>query len=205
MFVMGDTFFGGLSINKSQAIFLLLSVAVFASSFIHFRGQSIFVEDYEARQMVIRNQKLYPHPYLSRTFHNKAKVVFDKANQNFFEMIDPGNYLFGFAPRQVIERGQNLNKFPFLALPFFALGVYFIRLNRDKKYIFTAFFAGITSLAPLTLYDRHDFILYVPLSLILIQGLNLFDKKVTPKSKFYYLFFIFFSTIELFRSIIQTL
>ena len=190
-------------ISKLSVFYLALSFALLVFSFNNFSGQTIFKPDYEAQQKVIRDQQLYPNPTTARIFHNKARVVIDKANENFFETTDPSNYLFGFAPRQVIERNQNLNKYPFLALPFLLLGLYCIAKNKDKNFVITSSIAAILALIPLTLYDRNDFLLYVPITLIIIHGLSVFDIKMKSKAKYYYILFILAASIELTRSIIQ--
>jgi len=176
--------------DKSMWMLLLISIIIFFISWKGFWGQTIFIPDYEARQEVIRETQTYPSIFLARLFHNKVRIVLDKFTYNLFALTDPNNYFFGFHPRQIVEN-QNLIKFPFLGILFLSYGLYFISKS----------IAGVLSLSFLTIFDRNDFLLWLPLSLLFVHGIKLFSKL-----KFSYLIFdlfIVFTFSELLRLFIQ--
>ncbi len=187
LFIVCDIIFGKKSISKFAL--LAISLAVLILFWKSFWGQTIFIPDYEARQKVIRETQLYPSVLLARIFHNKLRIITDKFTYNFFALTDPNNYFFGFAPRQIINN-QNLPKFPSLGIIFVLYGAFLINKNESKKFIITSFLAGIISLSVLTIFDRNDFILWIPLSLLLIHGVYL----VMQNLKFYFWVFILFVT-----------
>ena len=199
VFLLTDLIFG--QREKTKIIFLVISLILLFVFWKPFWGQTIFIQDYEARQVVIRDTQLYPSVFLARTFHNKARIIMDKFTFNFFALTDPNNYFFGFAPRQIVNN-QNLVKFPFFAIILVFYGVFFIRKAENKKFITLIFLSSIISLSILGIFDRNDFVLWVPMVLLFIHGVNLFTKKF--KFSFWILvLFIIFTIPELLRIVIQ--
>lgn len=189
-------------VKRAPIIFLLFSLIVFLISWKGFSGQTIFTPDYEARQAVIRNTQLYKTVFMARLFHNKARIHIDKFNDRFFALGDPNNYFFGFHPRQIVIDNQNLDKFPFAALPFVLFGIYHLNKSKNKRFIINTFIASIFSLSLLKIFDRNDFILWLPISLTFIHGVKQFSKKVNM-SKIFFLLFILFSIPELIRIFVR--
>ncbi len=165
-----------------------------------FPPKTIFVQDYQAEQKILRDTKLYKTPFMARLFHNKVRIPLDKFNNNLFALIDPNNYFFGFAPRQIAEN-QNLIKFPFAALPFVLLGIWKLGSYKHKKLVILSFSFGVLALSLLENFDKYDLILWLPISLVFIHGVNSAQSK--PKSKIFYLFFIILASIELIRILVQ--
>lgn len=163
--------------SKRTLIFLLIALTFFGLFFKNFKGQTVFNKDYEAEQLVLRNIHLYPNVISARLFQNKAKIYFDKLDGNFFALIDPNNYFFAFHPRPIPVDNQNLYKFPFFALPFLFVGLYYFGKNPDKKFVLILFISCIISLTVLKNFDRNDFILWLPVSLIIINGVNILAKR----------------------------
>jgi len=189
-------------IKRVSVIFLFLSLIVFLINWKEFSGQTIFTPDYEARQAVIRNTQLYETVFMARLFHNKARIPINKFNDRFFALSDPNNYFFGFHPRQIVIDNQNLDKFPFAALPFVLFGIYHLNKNKDKRFIINIFIVSIFSLSLLNIYDRNDFILWLPISLTFIHGVKQFGKKFKVSIIFFSLF-ILFSIPEFIRIIVR--
>lgn len=175
--------------NKHNLVYLFLSLVVFTFSFKPFIGQTIFGVDYEARQQVIRNSQLYPSILLARTFHNKARIVLNKFTYNTFALIDPNNYFFGYHPRQLVG-GQNLAKFPFIMLIPFLYGLYYLPKYKNKEFVLITLFAGIISLSALNIFDGNDFILWIPIFLILSNGINQITKNRRLSLAYSLLFFL---------------
>lgn len=188
--------------NKPATLFIIASLLIgfiFAKPFF---GQTIFKIDYEAKQQIIRNTYLYPNVLLARINQNKLKIITDKLNSNFFATTDPANYFFAFHPREGYVENQNLDKYPFLSLPFLLLGLFYLNKNKNKVFIMPILFASILTLAILTNFDRQDFILYLPLSLIIIDGINVFEKRYPKIAKYYLLILIIFSLQQIIKLLI---
>lgn len=180
---------------------LLISLIPLIIFFRPFFGQSIFTFDYQSQQKILQEQKLYPNIFTARLFQNKLQIPVTKFENNFFALIDPNNYFFGFAPRQISLDNQNLKKFPFLSLPFLLVGLYFIKNFKHKKILLSFLFAAIINLSLVTNFDRNDFILWLPLSIIIIYGLSVFDKNF-KYAKYYQIIFIVFACFEITRIIL---
>lgn len=189
-------------IKKIPMVFLFFSLIVFLINWKAFSGQTIFNPDYEARQAVIRKTQLYKTVFMARFFNNKALIPINKFSDNFFALSDPNNYFFGFHPRQIVIDNQNLDKFPFAALPFVLFGIYHLNKSKDKRFIINTFIVSIFSLSLLKIFDRNDYILWLPISLIFIHGVKQFSKRF-KMSKIFFILFILFSIPGLIRIFIQ--
>ncbi|MCJ7805579.1 hypothetical protein MUP46_02955 [Patescibacteria group bacterium] len=159
---------------KKYLIFFAISIIVLALVWRPFKGQTIFTLDYQARQQVLRNITLYPNPISARMFQNKAKIYYDKFISNLFALTDPNNYFFGFHPREITVTNQNLDKYPFLEVVFALIGIFVLGKSRNKEFIITSFVSLIISLSVLNSFDRNDFILWLPISLLLVEGIKYF-------------------------------
>lgn len=195
-----------LNLNKKNLAYLFVSIIIIFLFFKSFYGQSIFRYDYQGQQQIFQEEKLYNSIFMARLFQNKMRIPTTKAINNFLALSDLNNYFFGFAPGQITINNQNLDKFPFLSLPFLLIGVYFSTKNKNWRYLITLFGALIINLSLLTNFDRNDFILWLPLSLIIFYGLNIFDKesisfqgKNIKFANYYYLVFILFATIGILK------
>jgi len=192
-----------LNFKKKYLKYLVLSIIFLIILWKPFFGQTILKFDYEKGQQVLQRSQLYPNVYLARVFQNKARVPFDKFTGNFFALTDPNNYFFGFAPRQITIDNQNLQKFPFLSLVFLIATAFSLNSLKHRKLIITFLLATVLNLSILGSFDRNDFILYYPLSLLIIHGVNIFDKKYANYSKYFYLLFIVISIFELIRIFVK--
>lgn len=188
--------------EKRYRLFLCFSLLVLAFNWKAFWGQTIFRPDYQKQQEIIGKSYLYPSVFTARLFQNKPRTYINKFSNNFFAITDPNNYFFGFAPGQIIIDNQNLVKFPSLSLSFLLVGLYFIGQNKHKKIILAFFIAAILNLSILTNFDRNDFILWIPMFLVIFSGLDIFDRKF-KYARHYYLIFILVTCIELIRIFIK--
>lgn len=189
--------------TKDNIFLLILSVTMVATTWKGFVGQTIFTPDYEARQLVIRNQQLYPSPLTARMFHNKATIVSIKFFDNFFALIDPNNYFFGFAPRQVGVVNQNLDKLPALALPFLLFGLYYITKVPNRNFAISLLVCSLFCLCLLTLFDKQDFVLWPLICTITVFGLSEFSKHYPKLTTYYLPLFTAFTVLEYLRIIIR--
>lgn len=189
--------------NKEHLICLIISVVILGIFWKPFYGQTILRPDYEGGQLVIQKSNLYNSIPLARIFQNKPRIILDKFSSNFFSLVDPNNYFFGFMPRQILIDNQNLNKFPFVALIFAIYGLINIESLKRKGVIISLLIAGILNLSLLGVFDRQDFILFIPLCLIIIHGIDSMEKKHKNLLKISLLLTIFFAIPETIRTFIQ--
>jgi len=189
--------------NKKTLVLVIISFLIFLLNIPAYRGQTIFNKDYEAEQLILRNIHLYPNAILARIFQNKLRIYINKAADNFFALTDPNNYFFGFHPRPISINNQNLFKYPFLAIVFFLYGIFYIGECKDKKFIIFAFLSSLVSLIILQNFDRNDFILWLPVSLVIVHGI----KKLSLKNQKIFttisVLLILFALPEFLRSFVQ--
>lgn len=190
--------------TRLNLFFLGLTVGLIILSYRQFLPHSIFTRDYNAQQAVLSQGYLYPTTWMSRLFQNKPGIYWQKAKFNLFALTDPNNYFFAFHPREITVDNQNLIKFPFLTIIFFLSGLFLLPKHPYLKFIAVTGTAAIFSLSLLRNFDRFDFILYVPLLLITLSGLNHLCKKF-PKLKLpFLLLFLAFATTELMKILSRT-
>lgn len=120
--------------------------------------QTVFEPDYQGRQLILRNTYLYPNVPLARFFQNKAVIVTNKYFDNLFDFIDPGYYLFGSHPREVVN-GQNYTRLPLLAL--IPVLWFLLKFKNKKKKIFLLILISLILILSLFLnHPVYDFLLW---------------------------------------------
>ena len=182
---------------------IAISLIVLLFNYKQFKGETIFQKDYEAQQLVIRNIHLYPKPLIARIYQNKARIIIDKLNDNFFALTDFNNYFFAFHPREITVKNQNLTKFPFLAIFLFIFGLIELIKNKLDRFLPTILISLVVSLSILTNFDRQDFILWFPVSLIIVKGIAFLKNNFEKNHIYIFLALIFVSLWELIRTIIS--
>lgn len=182
--------------SKTKFVVLLLFFAIIAIEWKSFSGQTIFIPDYEAKQEVVRNTQLYPSIFLARLFHNKARIVIDKFNNNFFALTDLNNYFFTFYPRR-LTGNLNLIKYPFPAVLFLLLAIYGISKHKYNKFLVVITLSALLSLSVLSIFDLNDFILWIPINLAIIYGIKITNK--FKYSSYIFIVYVILSLIELAR------
>lgn len=182
---------------------IAISLIVLLFNYKQFKGETIFQKDYEAQQLVIRNIHLYPKPLIARIYQNKARIIIDKFNDNFFALTDFNNYFFAFHPREITVKNQNLTKFPFLVIFLFIFGLIELIKDKSDKFLPTILISLVLSLSILTNFDRQDFILWFPVSLIIVKGIASLKNNFEKSHIYIFLALIFVSLWELIRTIIS--
>ncbi len=185
--------------EKRNLIFALFSLLVLFVNWKPFWGQTIFQPDYEAQQEVISKGYLYPTVETARFFQNKPRIFINKFNNNFFTLVDPNNYFFNFHPREILIDNQNLNKFPFLGIIFLLFGFYYLGKHEYCKFVVILLVGSLLSLSILQIFDRNDFLLWLPLSVIIIHGINNFKFKQKKMVQISFAIFLIFTIPELIR------
>lgn len=132
---------------------------------------SVFAPDDQAPLIINAKRSVYDNDFIGRLFNNKATFIWGRFKANFFALIDPNNYFFGFHPREIVRENMNLDKFPFISIAFLLYGLYRINLMKWRRALFFLFF-GLVSLLSLANFDKVDFVLYPILAYIIIFGLK---------------------------------
>ena len=186
--------------NYHKIIYFTFSIIIFTTVHQAFLQQSIFKYDYEKRQEVLREIHFYPNPTMARIYQNKARIITDKFTDNFLALIDPGNYFFSFHPREDVLINQNIIKYPFIAIIPVLLGFLEIRKLKQWKFILSTFIAGVFALSFLEIFDGSDFILWLPLTLVFVHGIDIIYKSKNKNlHKFFLYIFILNCLIEFTR------
>lgn len=191
--------------NKLWILFALSTVIVFG--FMTFgkniQDNSIFYYSRDDDQNVIREGYLYPNVWMSRMFQNKPSIYWNRLKFNAFALTDPGNYFFGFHPREITVDNQNLQKFPALSLVFLLFGLFYMNTNRNRVYIAVSMIPLLTILLFMKNFDRYDFILFFPLSLIILNGLRVFISNPNKIKSGFLIIFGIYSVIEYIQLLIN--
>lgn len=183
--------------ERISYIVLALALITLTVNFSQFRGQTIFNPDYEAEQQVLEKINLYPTVLMARVFQNKARIYLDKISSNLFALTDPNNYFFGFHPREIVVENQNLKKFPFVSIIFFLLGLYFVNKYKYRSFILVLLLASLLSLSILKNFDRTDFIIWIPLGLLVAHGIEVIEGK--PLQKLLFAVFVVVTFVQFLR------
>lgn len=189
--------------KKKYVILLLVSLTVLTFTWKGFWGQTIFKPDYEAEQIVIGKTYIYNSVILARIFQNKPRIYLDKFTNNFFALTDPNNYFFNFHPREILVDNQNLIKFPSLSIVFSLFGFYFVNKLAVRKFVVSILAAAVLSLSILTVFDRNDFVLWFPISAIVIFGVTKARERFKKAFFIFSVLFLTFSVIQLLRIFID--
>jgi hypothetical protein len=166
---------------------------------IDFSTKTVFKNDYQGEQLVLRNIHLYPTPLFARVFQNKPRIYLNKYADNFFVLIDPNNYFFALHPKP-LPGNLNLFKYPFVDIVFFVIGLIFLKESKHKKIITWLLIPSVLILSCLTKFEGFDFILWIPISLIIINGVNVLESKNKKLFTALSAVFILFAIPEIIRS-----
>lgn len=166
---------------------------------IDFESSTIFKHDYQAEQLILRNISLYPNPLMARTFQNKARIYLDKFVKNFFVLIDPNYYFFASHPSPLPLK-LNLFKYPFPAIIYAIVGIFYFKDMVRKNLILASFLMLVVTLSTLTNFEGYEIILYIPVSLVIVHGINKFYRTNKKVFNYYAIFFIIFASAEVIRS-----
>lgn len=172
----------------------LLNFSNFAFSY-----DLIFKNDYQGEQLVLRNINLYPNIPFARVFQNKPRIYINKYIGNFFALTDPNNYFFALHPAP-ISGNRNIYKYPFLSIVFFLIGIFYLAESKYKKFIISTTVPSIFILSLFSGFEGYDFILWVPFSLIIINGINVFHQTQRKVFNIFGIIFILFAIPEILRS-----
>lgn len=138
--------------------------------------KTIFAEDYQARQLILRNTYLYPNILTARVFQNKLNVPIHKFENNLFSLLDPNYYFFGSHPRERVGT-QNSLKIPFVAIGFLLYGLFTITKLKNYRKVIGLFLILTVSISILEKIENFDLLLWPVFFLIVFHGYRRFNER----------------------------
>lgn len=163
---------------------------------------SVFVVSPLDYDTLIKSIGLFKSRSFARLEYNRFTPIVTKYSLNFFSLIDPNNYFFGFHPRENVIPNQNLIKFPPFSIIFFLTGLYLWSSLRHHRFIFSLSLVSILILSFLNSFDGFDLVLYLPLALIIGHGLRQFSLKKSFFISGFLFLFCLASIVDLLRIIL---
>jgi hypothetical protein len=168
----------------------------------HVSFDTVFANDYQGEQLILRNIHLYPTPLFARIFQNKPRIYIYKYIGNFFVLTDPNNYFFALHPEPLTGE-KNIFKYPFVAIVFFLYGLYFISKYRYRKVILVTFVPSVLVLSILKNFEWLSFVLWIPISLVIIHGIEQMYKDHKKLFLTLSILLILFAIPEIIRSFVK--
>lgn len=163
---------------------------------------SIFASDDQAPLVISTKRSIYRSDFLGRLFNNKATFIFGRFKSNFFAIIDPNNYFFGFHPREIVRENLNIEKFPFISIFFLIYAIYRIKSINGAK-LWVVIFLALTVLLSLANFDKVDFILYPIFAGFMIRGIITMSREKPRLFLTVSLFLIFFAIPQYLRAFVN--
>lgn len=192
VFILLSSIFIYLFIKNPKNIYLLSAVILLLLSIYKIPNILKINLGYNDQESIVMNTRLNEYPPI--TFlpvahwleERPETIAIYKITDNFAQLMDPNLYFFANHPRERTGISE-IEKFPYILLPFFIYGIF--RLFEDKKYKVLLFLA-----IPLIFYSIYGFrssvdpYLMFPFMTLAIYGgvsetyrkLNLKQKKIFP-------------------------
>lgn len=190
------------NVSFHHLVLLVIPFTILLTSPKAFYTYSIFTPDPLKFDTLIKKINLIPNRSLSRVFENKLTVPMEKFTGNSFVFFDLNNYFFSLHPRELVRENQNLQKYSFLTIIFFLYGLFLLPKNTNIWWILNIAAISIFCLSLINNPDKYDFVLYLPISLIALNGLKQFSNNYSKLSFLCLPCFILISSIELIRIVI---
>lgn len=137
--------------------------------------ETIFYPATESEKIDFENKLALDTSGLKRFYYNKTTIYKERYLKNFLVLMDLNNYFFEMHPREDVSGVDYRTKYPFWTIIFLisAIGA----TVRNKKYskVWLIILFEILVLSFFKKVDGLDFILFIPISWLLILGtINLF-------------------------------
>lgn len=134
---------------KNNKFFLLLFVPILFFQIQTTNRPSLTDISNDDRRVIDMRLKSYPPKFLRLGYwleERKESIIFNRVTTNLFENIDPNLYFFANSPRQRVGI-KEFEKFPYVLLPFFFLGIYSFLSKKDKLFWLLSFFIPLAILS----------------------------------------------------------
>lgn len=136
----------------------------------NFRTQLIFYKSESEEIQRIYKLGLSTSP-VKHVFYNKTSTFINRYIKNFFVLIDPSNYFFEMHPREDVVNVDYRFKYPFFTIIFALFSIYYSIIKNKNKLIWIGFLLLTALLSLIDRPDGWDFILYFPITYLIIFGL----------------------------------
>lgn len=101
------------------------------------------------RRVIDMRLRSYPPKFLRLGYwleERKESIIFNGVTTNLFENLDPNLYFFANSPRQRVGT-REFEKFPYVLLPFFLLGMFDLVSKKNKIFWLISFFTPLIVLS----------------------------------------------------------
>lgn len=148
--IFATSFLLSRNIENKKNMYLILAVSFLVLAFFQYRTTNLssLSELSEVEKTVqIQRMREYPNPRIAHIVEERPEsIVLRRLQENFFENLDINLYFFGNHPRSRVGYDE-FEKFSYIFLPFFAVGLIRILDERKLKEI------GIFLVIPLILFS----------------------------------------------------
>ena len=134
---------------KNSKLFLLLFIPVLFFQIQTTNKTSLTAISNDDRRVIDMRLRAYPSKLLRLGYwleERKESIIFYRVATNFFENMDPNLYFFSNHPRQRVGI-KEFEKFPYVLLPFFLLGIFNWISKKNKLFWLISFLVPITILS----------------------------------------------------------
>jgi hypothetical protein len=170
---------------KNNKFFWLLFIPILLIQIQTTNKTSLTAISNDDRRVIDMRLRAYPAKLLRLGYwleERKESIIFNRVTTNFFENIDPNLYFFANSPRQRVGI-KEFEKFPYILLPFFLLGLFDLILKKNKMFWLISFLAPLivlsiignnNSLGPFSLFPFITVSIYEGLKKLRSKYLTIF-------------------------------
>lgn len=134
---------------KNKRLFLLLFIPILFSQVQTTNKTSLTAIANDDRRVIDMRLRAYPYKLLRIGYwleERKESIIFTRVTSNLFENLDPNLYFFSNHPRQRVGI-KEFEKFPYILLPFFLLGIFDLVSKKNKIFWLISFLVPLTILS----------------------------------------------------------
>lgn len=134
---------------KNTRLFLLLFIPLLIFQILTTNKTSLTAISNDDRRVIDMRLRAYPYKLLRLGYwleERKESIAFSRVIANLFENMDPNLYFFANNPRQRVGI-KEIEKFPYVFLPFFLIGVFDSISKKTKMFWLVSFFIPLAILS----------------------------------------------------------
>lgn len=109
---------------------------------------------------------------IKKFYYNKVTIIKDRYFKNFLVLIDLNNYFFAMHPREDVSGVDYRFKYPWWTIIFLILGIQVAVKNKKYTWIWWTTLLIMIILSFLKYMDCWDFVLFFPISWLMILGVK---------------------------------
>ena len=142
----------------------------------HFNKATIFYPITEEEKWDFEKKLALDTSGFKKFYYNKTTVIKERYVKNFLVMMDLNNYFFAMHPREDVPGVDYRFKYPFVAIIFFVLAIKATINNKKYIKLWIILLSEIILLSFMKQIDGWDVILFLPLTCLLVIGLQELNK-----------------------------